>query len=239
MSEMRRRCGRWIGVLLALALVAAAAQAAEAPKGPRPKQIIERTAEQVLAILNDPERSVEQRRAEIGEIAAARFDFRTMTRLVLGPNWKKLTPEQQGEFVRHFAGFLAADYGSRVERYEQQSVSVLGERVEPRGDVTVKTKVTGGEFDGAIIDYRMRYRNEDWRIIDVVIEGISLVANFRDQFREVLSREGPDALLERLRQRSAAGAQPGAAGGQAGGPDALTTPGPWNQPPAASPTASE
>jgi phospholipid transport system substrate-binding protein len=219
-------------VLLALALVAAAAQAAEPPKGPRPSQIIERTAEQILAILEDPERTQEQRVAEIGQIASARFDFRTMTRLVLGRNWKKLTPEQQGEFVRHFAGFLASDYGSRIERYEQQQVSVLGERVEPRGDVTVKTKVTGGEFDGALIDYRMRYREEDWRIIDVVIEGISLVANFRDQFREVLSREGPEGLLEKLREKSAAGAQ-------AGAPDALTTPGPPRQPPAASSTPPE
>ena len=232
MSNAHRWRGNPIGVLLALALVAAAAQAAEPPKGPRPSQIIERTAEQILVILDDPERTVEQRRAEIGEIASALFDFRTMTRLVLGRNWKKLTPEQQGEFVQHFAGFLARDYGTRVERYEQQQVSVLGERVEPRGDVTVKTKVTGGEFDGAIIDYRMRYRNEDWRIIDVVIEGISLVANFRDQFREVLSREGPESLLEKLREKSAAGAQ-------AGAPDALTTPGPRRQPPAASSTPPE
>jgi phospholipid transport system substrate-binding protein len=104
--------------------------------------------------------------------------------------------------------------------------------VEPRGDVTVKTKVTGGEFDGAFIDYRMRYRDEDWRIIDVVIEGISLVANFRDQFREVLSREGPEHLLQKLREKSEAGAQ-------AGAPDALTTPGPRRQPPAASSTPLE
>ena len=232
MSEARRHRGKTIGLSLAMLLVAAAAQAADAPKGPRPSQIIERTAEQVLTILNDPERTVEQRRAEIGEIATARFDFRTMTRLVLGRNWKKLTPEQQGEFVRHFAGFLAADYGSRVERYEQQSVAVLSERVEPRGDVTVRTKVTGGEFDGAIIDYRMRYRNEDWRIIDVVIEGISLVANFRDQFREVLAREGPESLLKKLRARSEAGAQPGA-------PDALTAPVPESRPSAKSPASQE
>jgi phospholipid transport system substrate-binding protein len=232
MSEARRRFGISLGVLLALASLAAAAQTAEPAKGPRPSQIIERTAEQVLAILNDPERTLEQRRAEIGEIAHARFDFRTMTRLVLGRNWKKLTPEQQGEFVRHFAGFLAVDYGTRVERYEQQSVSVLGERPEPRGDVTVKTKVTGGEFDGAIIDYRMRYRNEDWRIIDVVIEGISLVANFRDQFREVLAREGPESLLQKLRERSAAGAQPDA-------PDALTAPVPQGRAPAAQPASQE
>ena len=232
MSEARRHRGKTIGLSLAMLLVAAAAQAADAPKGPRPSQIIERTAEQVLTILNDPERTVEQRRAEIGEIATARFDFRTMTRLVLGRNWKKLTPEQQDEFVRHFAGFLAVDYGSRVERYEQQSVAVLSERVEPRGDVTVRTKVTGGEFDGAIIDYRMRYRNEDWRIIDVVIEGISLVANFRDQFREVLAREGPESLLEKLRARSEAGAQPG-------GPDALTAPVPESRPSAKSPASQE
>src|SRR6185369_10251963 len=69
-----------------------------------------------------------------------------------------------------------------------EEVKVLGEQSKPRGDVEVRTKIVGGANNGAIVDYRMRNGKDGWRIIDVVIEGISLVANFRDQFREVIAR---------------------------------------------------
>ncbi|MGE4652990.1 MAG: ABC transporter substrate-binding protein, partial [Myxococcota bacterium] len=80
-----------------------------------------------------------------------------------------------------------------------------GERQEPRGDVTVKTAIVGGENNGALVDYRMREDKGRWKIIDVVIEGsISLVANFRDQFRDVIARSGPEGLLEKLREKNEA-----------------------------------
>jgi phospholipid transport system substrate-binding protein len=206
MSETRQR--RFLEVAIGCALLlggaAHAAESAAPPAGPRPRQIIEQTAEQVLAILRDTERTREERIAALDEIARARFDFRTMCRLVLARNWKKLSESQRAEFVEEFTRYLANDYGSRIDRYDQQDVTVIGERAEPRGDVTVKTKISGGEVEGAIVEYRMRYRNDEWRIIDVVIEGISMIANFRDQFREVLAREGPDRLLERLREKNAA-----------------------------------
>jgi phospholipid transport system substrate-binding protein len=206
MSEPRRR--RWIplaiGSGLLLGAAANAAEPAAPPKGPRPRQIIEHTAQEVLVILRATERSHEERVAALDQIARERFDFRTMCRLVLARNWKKLSEQQQVDFVEAFTQYLANDYGSRLDRYEQEDVTVLGERTEPRGDVTVKTKISGGKAEGAIVDYRLRYRKDEWRIIDVVIEGISMIANFRDQFREVLAREGPDRLLEKLREKNAA-----------------------------------
>lgn len=188
-------------VTLALALCAVAA-AAE----PGPRAVIEQTVDQVLAILRDSKRSNTQRRADLEAIAHSRFDFDTMSRLVLAANWKKLSPAQQTEFVDEFTRFLANDYGGRIERYEQEQVEITGDRPEARGDHTVKTKIVGGANDGALVDYRMRQRGGSWRIIDVVIEGISLVANYRDQFREVAGRGGPTVVIEKLREKNAAGA---------------------------------
>jgi phospholipid transport system substrate-binding protein len=198
---------RSVAAILAawLCLTPALARAAAEPlAGPAPRAIIEETVEEVLGILRDSVRSNAQRRTELEALALERFDFRTMSRLVLAKYWKRFDAEQRREFVEEFRIFLANDYGSRLERYEQEDVVVLGERQEPRGDVTVQTKIVGGENDGALVDYRMRNRKGEWRIIDVVIEGISLVANFRDQFREVMSRDGPDRLLEKLREKNAA-----------------------------------
>lgn len=174
------------------------------------RAVIEKTVDEVLEILRDESRDDRGRRESLEVLARERFDFRTMSRLVLARNWRRLTDAQQADFVEEFERYLANDYGSRIERYEQEQVEVLGARVEPRGDVTVKTKIVGGENDGALVDYRMRKRDGPWRIIDVVIEGISLVANYRDQFRDVMGREGPVALIEKLREKNAAHTAKGA-----------------------------
>ena len=187
-----------------LVCAAATSMSAEAPSA---SPVIEETVAQVLAVLRDESRTTSQRRLLIEEIAHARFDFRTMSRLVLGPSWKRLEADERDDFVDQFTTYLANDYGDRIDRYQQEKVVVLGEEPKPRGDAVVKTKIVGGENDGAIVDYRMRKSGEEWKIIDVVVEGISLVANFRDQFKEVMSRGGPQALLRKLEEKNAAAAE--------------------------------
>jgi phospholipid transport system substrate-binding protein len=187
---------------------AAASDAATANAAPETaKVLIEQTVAQVLDVLRDDKRTNVQRRVELEKIAHARFDFRTMARLVLARDWKRLDAAKRDEFVDQFTTYLANDYGNRLERYQQEDVKVMGEQPKPRGDVEVRTKIVGGANDGAIVDYRMRKNDEGWRIIDVVIEGISLVANFRDQFHEVIARGGPEALLLKLKEKNAAAAE--------------------------------
>jgi len=197
---------RSAALLLALCALAPLAQAAEdkAGGGPSARSVMEGTVTDVVSILKDPEIESKARRAKLEQIAFDRMDFRTMARLVLAKNWKRLSKEQQGEFVSEFRLYLANDYGSRLDRYGDEDVDIVGERKEPRGDVTIKTEIKGGANDGALVDYRMRNRKSDWKIIDVVIEGISLVANFRDQFREVISSSGPQGLLDKLKEKNAA-----------------------------------
>jgi phospholipid transport system substrate-binding protein len=202
-SEIAALCA---ALMICLGAGAALAAADAAPEGSA-KTLIEKTVVQVLAVLRDDSRTVAQQRLELEKIAHARFDFRTMARLVLGRDWKRLDTAKRDEFVDQFTTYLANDYGNRLERYEQEDVKVLDEQPKPRGDVAVRTKIVGGQNNGAIVDYRMRKgKDGSWRIIDVVIEGISLVANFRDQFREVIARGGPEALLQKLKEKNAAAA---------------------------------
>jgi phospholipid transport system substrate-binding protein len=199
-----------LAAALAIGLTAgAAAGVTPAPAAPdSATALIQQTVVQVLAVLGDDTKPVPQQRLELEEIAHNRFDFRTMARLVLARDWKRLDAVKRDEFVDQFTTYLANDYGSRIDRYERKDVKVvvMGEQPKPRGDVDVRTKVVGGEYDGALVDYRMRKGDDGWRIIDVVIEGISLVANFRDQFREVIARGGPEALLQKLKEKNAAAA---------------------------------
>jgi phospholipid transport system substrate-binding protein len=168
-----------------------------------PMTVIADTVDEVLAVLNDASLSSEERRSRIEKIAYRRFDFVTMSRLVVARYWKRFTPAQQEELVREFKAFLARTYGDRIDRYNQEQIEIVGERQEPRGDVSVLTRIVGGEYDGADVNYRLRGKDGQWRIIDVKIEGISIVLNYRDQFKAVLSRGGPEGLLEALHKKNA------------------------------------
>ena len=166
------------------------------------RDVVQSTVDQVLVVLRTPDLTLEDRRTRIEEIVYVQFDFETMSRLVLARNWRRFDPAQREAFIREFKRHLSRSYGARLSRYEQEQVEVTGERQEKRGDVTVLTVIRGGQFDGAVIDYRMRERDGVWRVIDVIIEGVSLVANFRSQFKDVVSRDGPSGLISQLASRN-------------------------------------
>jgi phospholipid transport system substrate-binding protein len=192
-----------IGLVAALGVVAPAESSAQAGEA---RAVVDQTVDTVLAVLRQPELSVFERRAKIEEIAYARFDFDTMSRLVLSRNWRKFDAANKRDFIDEFKRHLARSYGQRVERYEDEEVTVEGERVEKRGDVTVLTVIHGGAFDGARIGYRLRNRDGEWRVIDVLIEGVSLVGNYRSQFKDIVSRDGPAGLIAQLHEKNAAAA---------------------------------
>ena len=81
-------------------------------------------------------------------------------------------------------------------------IAEVGEVAEQRGDVTVKSEIVGGQFDGATIDYRSRVKDGEWLVIDVIIEGVSLVSNFRSQFKPIVAQGGAAELLARLKDKN-------------------------------------
>jgi len=196
---------RLLGLVAVGLLGFASPQPPDAAAQSAPRAMIQQTIDAVLVVLNDKAASTEQKRSRIEKIAYERFDFPTVSRLVLARNWQRFSKAQQTEFMAEFKRYLAVNYGNRIERYDQQKVDIVGERQEPRGDVTIQSVVRGGEFEGATIDYRLRQRDGHWLVIDVIVEGISLVSNFRDQFKEVLAHGGPEELLEKLKAKNAAG----------------------------------
>ncbi len=205
----RRNEGRveaLVGSLLAalLALAIGPAARAEEPRTSPARVVVEQTLDAVLETLGQEGLSVGERRDRIVAIVATRFDFDTISRLVLARNYRRFTPEQRTDFHKEFKLHLSRTYGSRLNRYEWEDVEITGERSEPRGDVTVLTQIVGGQFEGVEIHYRLRAKDGVWRVIDVVIEGVSLVSSFRTQFQEVVSQGGAEKLLERLRQKNAA-----------------------------------
>jgi phospholipid transport system substrate-binding protein len=203
-TESAKRGVLCAGLLILGCLASLQAMAAEPDPAvlEAPRKVVSDTLDGVLEILNEPGLESAERRGRIQALAFEVFDFETMGKLSLARNWKKLSAEQRVEFIDEFKSHLARNYGSRLNRYQQTDVAVVGDRVEPRGDVTILTRVVGGQFDGVEMNYRMRERNDVWKVIDVVIEGVSLIGNFRSQFSEVMSRGGAEELLRQLRSKN-------------------------------------
>ena len=170
-----------------------------------PTAVVQQTTDAVVAILAEKNLSTPEKRHRIEEIVDAHFDFETLSKLVLARNWKELTPIQQKAFVEEFKRHLSMTYGKNVETYNNEKAVVIGDRAEAHDDWTVKTKVVRPSAEDILVDYRLRKEDAGWRVIDVIIEGVSLVANFRSQFQEIITRDGAVKLIDLLREKNAKG----------------------------------
>jgi phospholipid transport system substrate-binding protein len=192
----------WPSVVITTAIVLTLVSQAAAQQDAR--AFIQSTVDDAIVVLKDKSLPPDQKVKKLEGIAYARFDFETMARLVLARNWSKLTPEQQKEFVQEFRRHLSVTYGKNIENYRNETIEITGDREEARGDWTVKTKVLRGG-DDILVDYRLRKADGQWKIIDVVIERVSLVSNFRSQLQDVVTNKGADEMLRMLREKNAAG----------------------------------
>ncbi len=191
-------------VLLAVATLGGGLRtAATAVEGPT--QVVQTTSDAVVAVLADKSLPAAEKRRKVEDIVYAHFDFETLSRLVLARNWKQLSAAQQAQFVDEFKRHLSITYGKNVESYNNERAVVTGDRQEAGADWTVKTKIVRPNAADILVDYRLRRQDGTWRVIDVIIEGVSLVANFRSQFQEIITRDGPVKLIELLHDKNAKG----------------------------------
>ena len=194
----RRLAPMLVGVLACAATLSPPTRAAESPR-----TVVDATTSSVIATLADKSLSMSEKRRRVEEIVYARVDFDTLSRLVLGQGWHQLNEEQRGEFEREFKQNISATYGRNVESYENERITIVGDRQEPRGDWTVRTKIVRHGSDDISVDYRLRETDGTWKIIDVTIEGLSLASNYRSQFQEIMANGSIDRLLTILREKNA------------------------------------
>ena len=179
---------------------ARAADSAEATSEAR--NMVETMVDKILVELAKEGIADDVKIKSLENIVFKEFDFSTISRLVLARSIRKFTDEQKLEFEQQFKVYLSRSYGTRLIRYANEKVEFKKARLEKRGDVTIMTAIVGGAADGIEMNYRVRGKEATWRVIDVVIEGISLVSNFRSQFKEIVNRDGAEGLLARLRDKT-------------------------------------
>ena len=170
-----------------------------------PTEAVRTTVGQALRVLQveelkKPERT-DERVSRLRKIADSRFDYGEMAKRSLGGQWDKLGARDRQEFVDLFTELLTTTYAERIHAYSDEEVTFLSERLE--GDhAEVKTVMVGKKTE-TLLDYRLMKKNDDWKAYDVVVDGISLVSNYRGQFTAILRSSSYEHLVEILRDKIA------------------------------------
>ena len=170
-----------------------------------PMDEVKKTTNEVLDVLRNKEfkgpGKEEVRREKILEIVSRIFDFREMAKRSLGIYWRRRTPQQRDEFVPLYKDLLNRTYMRKVERYTNEKIVYTDESVQDDYAV-VRTRVIMNTGSEVPLDYRLMKKDGKWVVYDVVIEGVSLVNNYRSQFSSIIRSDSYGELVKRLKKKT-------------------------------------
>jgi len=189
---MKRYCG---GLIFSIFLLSVFPVFADGPLNTVRQEI-----QKVLDVLRDSSLGPEVKKEKLRTFYGQMFDEVELSRRTLGANWRKLNPAQQQEFVRLFRGILEKAYIDKLLAYTDEKIVFGRETTLASNQAQVQTKVITASRE-IPIDYRVILKNGTWKVYDVIVENVSLVQNYRSQFRSILAKNTPDQLLEILRKK--------------------------------------
>ena len=198
---MMKRCCLFLSVFLLLAIgqTVSAGEPIDVLKGPM---------DEALALLRDPQYKADdpgkkaEQRSKFWAIIEPVFDFKELSKRTLARNWKKFNATQQADFADVFSELLGNIYVDRIQGGFSDETVEFGDQFlhDSRPLAVVKTFIVSSR-NRIPVDYSMVKKGEEWRVYDVKVEGVSLVKNYRSQFKEILAKETPDQLIDRLKQK--------------------------------------
>jgi phospholipid transport system substrate-binding protein len=177
-----------------------------------PDVLVKSTADEVLAIVKKDKDIQAGDQKKIFALAEEKilpnFDFDRVSRMVLGKNWSRASKEQQDAFQKEFRSLMLRTYATALGKYRNQTINYKPLRAEPSDkEVTVKTEIVQPGGQPIAVDYSLEKTGEAWKVYDIVIEGVSLVTNYRGQFSSEIRQSGMDGLIQKLADKNAGSAK--------------------------------
>jgi phospholipid transport system substrate-binding protein len=169
-----------------------------------PLDKVRQTVDNVLTIVNNKALQPQERRRQIRQAVLQRFGFEEMAQRSMGQHWRTLTPQQRQEFVELFTDLLERSYISRIENYKAGPQGVHYPKEDVNGDhAIVHTEIMNNRDLAASVDYHLLHKDGDWKVYDIVIEGVSLVNNYRTQFNTIILKDSYAGLVKQMRTKLA------------------------------------
>jgi phospholipid transport system substrate-binding protein len=178
----------------------------QALAAPSPRERVQETVDAILEVLRDSGRDVETKKRDIRVLIGQRFDYRAMAQSTLAQNWRSASEEEQQRFVQLYSKLLEDTYLVMVEEYTNERVEYRSETLRNEKNAQVDTVILapGKEIP---VSYRTRLKDGDWYVYDVVIEGVSLISNYRSTYQSIIRSEGMAGLLARLEEKTGCGVE--------------------------------
>ena len=171
----------------------------------QPLEAVKTQVTRILEILGDPDLTGESNKAmkiaKIREVSQDLFDFTEVSKRTLGFNWKKFNPDQQAEFVDLYRTILQNVYQDLLLKYEDERVDFHRERMLSKTKAEVYSNLIT-QTAQIPINYKVHLVDQQWRVYEVLIEGVSMNKNYRIQFKKNLRRSTPDKFLQQLREKA-------------------------------------
>ena len=164
---------------------------------------VKKTVDEVVRTVSDKEmkKNDQKRRQTLKKSISTIFDYNEMAKRSLGKHWNQRSAAEKKQFAELFASLLENSYASKIESYNNEKIVYLKESID--GDYAeVKSKVVTAKRDEFTLDYRMINQNGRWMVYDVVIEGVSLVSNYRTQFNKIITSNGYPELVKKLQTKT-------------------------------------
>jgi phospholipid transport system substrate-binding protein len=208
---IRRKSAATFAIILLPLLMALRTLVAATPAPADPMTVIKTGVDQVIAVFNHQRMPLNQRREKLRSMSLRYFDFDSMARSVLGYHWRDLTPPQRGQFVPLFTEFIQDAYLSKME---QATVVKIREEAKTANVTFLKQSYFSSDYaevfstvalrdqnDPLQVNYLMHQNAGQWRVYDVTVDSISLIANYRNQFNRIINNEGYPKLIADLQAK--------------------------------------
>lgn len=168
-----------------------------------PTTDVKKTVDEVVRIVADKnmKKNETTRRQALKKTISLIFDYKEMSKRSLGKHWNQRTPQEQKQFTDLFATLLENSYAGKIESYNNEKIVYIKELLDGNY-AEVKSKVVTAKRDEFTLDYKLVMQNGKWMVYDVVIEGVSLVSNYRSQFNRIITAGGYDSLVKKLQTKS-------------------------------------
>ena len=195
---------QWMFVAL-LFLVAAQTRADDIG----PDELVKNTTLEVIAVIKQDRDIQAGDRAKIytlvEEKVLTHFDFRRMSQLAMGKNWRQATAEQRESLIKEFRSLMVRTYAVSLSQYRDQKIEFKPLKLEPdANDATVKSLFLQSGREPVAVDYGMHKTASGWKVFNITVEGVSLVENYRSTFNEQIRKSGIDGLIKTLFERNKA-----------------------------------
>lgn len=190
----------WILIAAAGLALASPAQAADSAAA---KGFVDKVATQVLAIVKSNSASKSDKEAKLETLFADKVDINFIGRFVLGKHWRSATPQQQKDYIAAYRPFVLKNYAGKLAKYSGQTYTLKNARAD--GDASLVTmEIDDPNGQNVLVDYRVKGDGGNFRIVDIAVEGVSLLTTQRSEFNGIVENKGIDGLIDALKKQVAA-----------------------------------